>query len=82
MLVKLARLICANRIELVICNMFFSHKALCRNKDNCGTAKYCKVGLDNNLQWTLDVKWHSAFEVDWLVQVKGSSGILILTTES
>lgn len=61
--------------RLVSCNMFISHKALCRNKDkfcmgnkdNCATAKYYKVGLDKNFQWTLDVKWHSTSQVDWLV---------------
>jgi hypothetical protein len=33
MLLKLARLICANRVELVSCNMLVSHKPLCKNKD-------------------------------------------------
>lgn len=64
MLLKLACLICANRVDLVSCNMFVSQKALHRNKeklcmgnkDKCTTAKDYKVGLDNNLQWTLDVK--------------------------
>jgi len=72
MLLKLARLICANRVELVSCNMFVSYKALCknkdkicmRNKDNCATAKYYNVGLDNNFQWTIDVKWHFTSEVE------------------
>ena len=82
MLLKLARLICANRVELVSCNMFVSHKSLYSNKDNCATAKYYNVGLDRNFQWTLDVKWHFTSEVDWLVQLKGSSGIFILRTKS
>lgn len=64
MLLKLARLICANRVELVSCNMFVSHKSLYSNKDNCATAKYYNVGLDSNFQWTLDVKWHFTSEVE------------------
>lgn len=82
MLLKLARLICANRVELVSCNMFVSHKSLYSNKDNCATAKYYNVGLDSNFPWTLDVKWHFTSEVDWLVQLKWSSGIFILRTKS
>lgn len=44
-------------------------------------AKYYKVGLDNNLQWTVDVKCHSSFEVDCLVQLKFPLGIFILRTK-